>query len=383
MDATALTLRRWATFMARAGALSAAALTVHTAVNLRVIRQPQDEPIVIHERVSILLPARDEAHRITATLQSLLAQEGLPNLEILILDDGSTDGTGDVIRQVVGSDPRVTIIEGPDDLPPAGWLGKSWACHRLAQQATGSVLVFVDADVDFRPWAVASTIQEMRRGDLELISPYPRQIAVTAAERLVQPLVTWSWMTALPMRMTERGHYPSMAAAVGQFLVVDTRAYRISGGHRAAANMILEDVGVLRAVKRAGFRGAPADGSAISRCRMYDSWQEMYDGYTKSVWSIFTPAAASYGLVAVMTLTYVAPPIFALVGPGRQARIWGGVGYSAGVLSRYLVAKRTGERALPDALAQPVSIAVAASLLLASLQRHRAGTLTWRGRPLP
>ena len=378
-----MTLRRLATFVASAGALSAAALTAHTAHNLRTIRRPLDEPIVVRERVSILLPARDEAHRITATLQSLMAQEGLPDLEILILNDGSTDGTGDVIRQVVGSDPRVRIIEGPDDLPPMGWLGKSWACHRLAQEATGSVLVFVDADVHFRPWAVASTIQEMRHGDLELLSPYPRQIAVTAAERIVQPLVTWSWMTALPMRTTERSHYPSMAAAVGQFLVVDSRAYRISGGHRAAADMILEDVGVLRAVKRAGFRGAPADGSKISSCRMYDNWQEIYDGYTKSVWSIFTPTATAYGLVAVMALTYVAPPIFALVGPGRQARIWGRVGYSAGVLSRYLVARQTGERAWPDALAQPVSVAVAASLLLASLRRHRAGTLTWRGRPLP
>ena len=90
---------------------------------MRMIRRPRDESVTVAERVSILLPARDEAHRITPTLRSLLAQEGLPDLEILILDDGSTDGTGDVIRQVVGSDPRVKVIDGPDDLPPSGWLG--------------------------------------------------------------------------------------------------------------------------------------------------------------------------------------------------------------------------------------------------------------------
>ncbi len=374
---------RIARAIAGTGALTAAALTAHAAINMRMIRRPRDETVVIPERVSILVPARNEAHRITPTLRSLLAQEGLPDLEILVLDDGSTDATGDVIRQVVGADPRVKVIDGPDDLPPTGWLGKSWACHRLAQEATGDVLVFVDADVQLTARAVASTIHHMREGDLDLLSPYPRQIAVTRAERITQPLVTWSWATALPIRITERSHYPSMAAAIGQFLVVDARAYRISGGHAAIADMILEDVGVLRAIKRAGFQGAPADGSAVATCRMYEDWQEIYDGYTKSVWSVFQPAATAYALVAVMGLAYVAPPVFALLGPGRGARAWGAAGYAAGVLGRYVVARQTGERVWPDVLAQPVSIAVFGGLIIASLRRHRAGNLTWRGRPLP
>ena len=383
MDEAAVKARSIARAVAGSGALTAAALTVHTAINMRLIRRPRDESVTVHERVSILLPARDEAHRITPTLRSLLAQEGLPDLEILILDDGSTDGTGDVIRQVVGSDPRVKVIDGPDDLPPSGWLGKSWACHRLAQEATGDVLVFVDADVQLSARAVASTIHHMREGGLDLLSPYPRQVAVTRAERITQPLVVWSWVTALPIRITERSHYPSMAAAVGQFLVVDARAYRISGGHAAVSDMILEDVGVLRALKRAGFRGAPADGSAVASCRMYTTWPEIYDGYTKSVWSAVQPSPVAYAMVAVMGLAYVAPPVFAVLGPGRAARTWGIVGYTSGVLGRYVVARRTGERVWPDVLAQPASVATFAGLILASLRRHRAGNITWRGRPLP
>ena len=383
LDAQAVKARSLARAVAGSGAITAAALTVHAAINMRMIRRPRDESVTVAERVSILLPARDEAHRITPTLRSLLAQEGLPDLEILILDDGSTDGTGDVIRQVVGSDPRVKVIDGPDDLPPSGWLGKSWACHRLAQEATGDVLVFVDADVQLSARAVASTIHHMREGGLDLLSPYPRQVAVTRAERITQPLVTWSWVTALPIRITERSHYPSMAAAIGQFLVVDARAYRISGGHSAVSDLILEDVGILRAVKRAGFQGAPADGSAIASCRMYASWPEIYEGYTKSVWSVVQPSPVAYGLAAVMVLAYVAPPVFALVGPGRGARVWGAIGYGAGVLGRYAVARRTGERIWPDIALQPISIAAFAGLIVTSLQRHRAGTLTWRGRPLP
>jgi hypothetical protein len=383
LDAAAMSMRRISKAIAGTGAITAAALTAHAAINMRLIRRPRDESVTITERVSVLLPARNEAARITPTLRSLLAQEGLPDLEILILDDGSTDGTADVVRQVVGADPRVKVIDGPDDLPPAGWLGKSWACHRLAQEATGDVLVFVDADVQLTARAIASTIHHMREGGLDLLSPYPRQIAITPAERITQPLVTWSWVTALPIRVTERSHYPSMAAAVGQFLVVDARAYRISGGHAAVADLILEDVGVLRALKRAGFQGAPADGSAVATCRMYTSWPEIYDGYTKSVWSAVQPSPVAYGLVSVMALAYVAPPLFALLGPGRAVRAWGVAGYASGVLGRYVVARRTEERIWPDIWAQPVSVAAFAGLIMASLRRHRAGTITWRGRPLP
>lgn len=374
---------RFARALAGTGALTSAALTLHAAVNMHLIRRPRDESVTIGERVSILVPARNEASRITPTLRSLLAQEGLPDMEILVLDDGSTDGTGDVVRQVVGADPRVKVIDGPDDLPPPGWLGKSWACHRLAQEATGDVLVFVDADVQLSARAIASTVHQMRQGALELLSPYPRQVAVSRAERVTQPLVVWSWVTALPIRITERSHYPSMAAAVGQFLVVDARAYRISGGHSAVSDMILEDVGVLRALKRAGFAGAPADGSAVASCRMYTSWPEIYDGYTKSVWSAVQPTPVAYALVTVMTLAYVAPPVFAVLGPGRATRAWGIAGYASGVLGRYVVARRTGERIWPDVLAQPASVATFAGLILASLKRHRDGNLTWRGRPLP
>ncbi|MFM7597665.1 MAG: glycosyltransferase [Actinomycetota bacterium] len=376
-------LRRISQAVAGTGALTASVLTAHTAINMRMIRRPRDEAVTIDERVSVLLPARNEANRITPTLRALLAQEGLPNLEILVLDDGSTDGTGDVVRQVVGTDPRVKVIDGPDDPPPPGWLGKSWACHRLSQEATGDVLVFVDADVDLTPRAIASTIHHMRGAGLDLLSPYPRQVAVTPAERLTQPLIVWSWVTALPIRITERSHYPSMAAAIGQFLVVDARAYRISGGHTAVADMIIEDVGVLRALKRHGFKGAPADGSAVASCRMYESADDIYAGYTKSVWSVFQPAIAAYGLAGVMVGAYVAPPIFALVGPGRRARMWGLTGYGAGVLGRYVVARRTGERVWPDVFAQPLSMAVFAGLIVESIRRHRAGTLTWRGRAIP
>jgi hypothetical protein len=375
--------RHLARVLAASGALIAAGMAAHAAINTRLVRRPDNAAVIVAQRVSILLPARNEAHRIGATLRALLAQEGIPELEILILDDGSTDGTGDIVHSIAGVDPRVRLIEGLDESPPPGWLGKSWACQRLAQAAHGDYLVFVDADVELTPNAVASALSEMRDARLQLLSPYPRQLALTPAERIIQPLVTWLWMSTLPLRLTERAHYPSMAAANGQFLIVDARAYRISGGHAAVSSMVLEDVGLLRSFKRAGFQGSPADGSAVAQCRMYDSTRDIYDGYTKSLWSAFQPPAAAYAVVGMLCLAYVAPPVFAALGPGRSVRAWGAAGYAAGVLGRYVIARRTGERIWPDVLAQPVSVAAFTSLVIASLHRHRAGTLTWRGRPVP
>ena len=104
------------------------------------------------------------------------------------------------------------------------------------------------------------------------------------AERLVQPLVPWLWATTLPVRIAERSPRPSLAAATGQFLVLTRRGYDRAGGHAAVRGEVLEDIALLRAVKRAGGRGGPVDGSRLASCRMYDGWPALRDGYAKSMW---------------------------------------------------------------------------------------------------
>lgn len=368
--------------IAGAGALTSTAVTAHTLANLRHLRTVEPDSSTIDERVSVLIPLRNEADRVTPTLAALLQQEGLRNAEFLILDDGSTDDTAVVVKTAVGDDPRVRLVDGGSAPLPEGWLGKPWACHRLSQMATGSVLVFIDAEVVLHPRAIASTVAAMRDADLDLLSPYPRQIAESWAERITQPLVVWSWMATLPLRLTETTHYPSLAAANGQFICVDARAYRISGGHTAVASHIVEDVEVLRALKRHGFTGAPANGGAIAECRMYGSATEIYHGYTKSLWSVFGSMPGAAGVLAVMVVGYIAPPIFAAAGSDRAQRAWGALGYAMGVLGRYAVARRTGERRWPDTALQPVSVAAFASLTVESFRLKRKGRLAWRGRSI-
>ncbi|MFZ0323987.1 MAG: glycosyltransferase family A protein, partial [Actinomycetes bacterium] len=284
--------------------------------------------------------------------------------------------TGTVVQHHVEDDERVRLVSGRGE-PPDGWNGKAWACRQLAEQATGDVLVFVDADVVLERPAVAAAVDLLRRLRLDLVSPYPRQEAMTAGERLVQPLLQWSWLSLLPLAVAEHSSRPSLAAANGQFLVVDAAAYARADGHRAVRDQVVDDVALLRAVKRAGGRGTVVDGTHLATCRMYNGWQDLEAGYTKSLWAAFGSPAGALAVAAALTVVYVVPPVAALAGSKA-----GLVGYVAGVSGRLFVARRVGARAWPDVLAHPGSILLFDWLVLRSLAGHRRGTLRWKDRTL-
>lgn len=372
-----------------AGVLVAAVggLTAHTLVNatrwLRRPALPPDTPIP--ERVAVLLPLRDEAARLTPCLRALLDQRGVPHLEIVVLDDGSTDGTADLVRAVAAGDRRVRLRTGAP--PPPGWLGKPYACQQLADAAdpAATVLVFVDADVVLAPHAVAAGVAALRATGAALLCPYPRIVAGSPGERLVQPLLQWLWLTFLPLAAVERSRRPALTAAGGQFLVLDRTGYRRAGGHAAVRDRVLEDIALARAVKRAGGRTVLADGSALARCRMYGSWRELADGYAKSLWAAFgSPVGAAAALLTLLLL-YAGPPLLAITAMLAGAAVpavLGTVGYLLGVAGRVITARATGGRCWPDPLAHPVSVALLGWLTVRSYHLRWRGRLAWRGRPV-
>ena len=378
----------------------AAALTAHTTWNaghLRRAPRPAAGDPIEGTRVAVLVPARDEAHRIEPCVRALLAQDH-PSLQVLVLDDGSTDGTGDLVRSLVGGDARFRVLDGGHQDPPPGWLGKPWACQRLAQAAldgaadpTGGpaaglpappdLLLLVDADVVLAPDAVRRIAALVRDSGLDLASPYPRQVAITPAERLVQPLLQWSWLTTLPLRVAERSPRPSLTAANGQVLAITAAMHRRIGGHAAVRAEVLEDVALARVVKAAGGRAGVTDGTDLATCRMYDGTAEVVDGYAKSLWAAFGSPAGAMGATGLLTATYVLPPAAALLARDPATRAIGAAGYAAGALGRVLTARRTGGRA-GDAWAHPLSILALDALTAVSLSRHRRRALAWKGRPV-
>jgi cellulose synthase/poly-beta-1,6-N-acetylglucosamine synthase-like glycosyltransferase len=342
-------------------------LTAHTAVNALLLRRPSIRSTV-DRTIAVLLPLRDEAHRAAPCLEALAA---IPDVRLVVLDDGSTDGTADLVRRVA---PNATLLTG--EPLPDGWLGKPHACQQLADhalRASPDVLVFVDADVVLTPQAVASTVALMEDPRVDLLCPYPKIIASSWGERLVQPLLQWSWLTFLPLRAMERSHRPSLAANGGQFFAVRAAAYTEAGGHAAVRAEVLEDIELARQVKRTGGRIALADGSRLASCRMYTSWHELVEGYSKSLWASFgSPIGASL-VTAVLIGLYIAPLLCVAFG-----RWLGLAAYALAVVGRAVTARATGGRALPDALAHPASIALLAWLVARSFARRRH--VRWKGR---
>jgi cellulose synthase/poly-beta-1,6-N-acetylglucosamine synthase-like glycosyltransferase len=362
--------------------LGAVAIAAHTAVNLRYLRTPRHAGEQLAERIAILIPARNEEKTLEATVRSALSQVDVPNLEVIVLDDGSTDETAAIVRRLAEADERLRLLQGPDEAPPAGWLGKPWACARLADATTADVVCFVDADVVLAPTALAATVALLRDGAFGLVAPYPRQEAGTWLERLVQPLVTWSWAATMPLRWAENSMRPSLSAANGQLLVLDAASYRMIGGHGAVRKEVLEDIALMRSLKLSGMRAVTVDGSQVATCRMYEGAGQVVDGYSKSLWSAFGGPAGSVAVNTTLAVVFVMPAVAALAGSDRRTRACGLTGYLAGVASRAMVARRTGERILPDAFLHPASIAAFAALSGVSWSRHLRGGNSWKGRPV-
>lgn len=276
-------------------------------------------------RVSILVPARNEAHNIEPCAASLLAQD-YPDFELLVLDDHSEDGTGDLVRalgfRAAGS--RRVIPGAP---LPAGWTGKNWACHQLAQAATGEFLFFTDADTTHAPGTLSATVFAARATRADLLSAWPRLITKTWSEKLIIPMILLLGMVLYPHWLVVLGQrFPRLAkllpkparralgAANGQFLFFTHAAYERIGGHAALRDHLVEDVALGRAIAERmgdGLRLVNCDALRFSTCRMYRSFPEVWEGFTKNLRAAFERSLAGFLTIGAMqTCGFLLPFIF-------------------------------------------------------------------------
>ena len=253
--------------------------------------------------VSVIVPAKDEQENIRSALDTLLAQD-YANIEVLVVDDRSTDRTPDIVREVAAADARVRLIQ-VSDLPP-GWFGKPHAMHVGAKAARGDWFLFVDADCRQAPHSVRAGVSFLAANEGDMLSLWPVLEMHGFWENAVQPvagsvLVAWfrpTWVNH-PKRRT--------AFANGQYIFIRRATYEAIGGYEAVKNEIVEDIALARRVKGAGHRLFNTVGEDLFSTRMYDSLGGMYRGWTRIYYGGFKSVLRLLGAMA-LTFTFTLMP---------------------------------------------------------------------------
>jgi len=333
------------------------------------MRRPQSASLA-EQSVTVLIPVRNEAENIVELIDSLTKQSHLSSLEIIFIDDSSTDGTNKLLKTALSEGAPIKVVSAPS--LPHGWLGKPWALQQGYLIARSEIIVTLDADVRLTPTAISQAIAMMDERDF--ISPYPRQIAISFAERLIQPLLQWSWMTTVPLRLAERSKRTSLAVANGQFFLVKKSSLDVIGGFQAIAPEVLDDMKLARALIATGAHGGVADGSTLAQTRMYKNFAGIKSGYGKSLWSAFSSPIGSLAAICFIFATGIAPVLAWFSGNPI-----GLFTYEVIVITRIISAKRSGGRVF-DSFLHPISSAILIYLIIYSWRAR--GKVQWKGRTL-
>lgn len=332
--------------------------------------EPGDPPFV-----SVLIPARNEAHNLPETLQAW-ATCRLGRLEILVLDDHSTDETAAIVAHYATLDARIRLIQG---VPlPAGWAGKNWACAQLAEAARGDCLLFTDADVHWQPAGLPTALVFLGNSQADLLAIWPTQQTISMAERLVVPLIPLTVMFYLPILAAHHLPQSSMAAAIGQALLFRREAYLRCGGHAAIAGNPLDDITLARHIKSAGLRLRLVEANHLVTCRMYSNWTEVRDGTAKSLLGSSGNRLWPIHLAVLLQCWLFVFPWFLLVQSTERRTALVAILLGTGMR---LLGARSHHQRWQEALIMPVSIlALAASALQATRWKIRHGGALWKGR---
>jgi glycosyltransferase involved in cell wall biosynthesis len=352
-------------------AILAGLILLISLLNFLSIRTPR-ESSEITEKISVIVPLRNESENIVELIKTLRNQKHLPNVEFLLLDDNSEDDTLALLHHQCQGLDKFRVLSGSH--LPQGWIGKTWALQQLLQASSGLIIVSIDADVRLEPDAINRAITLLKNSQLDFISPYPRQLAITWSEKLIQPLLQWSWMSTVILRIAERSSSSSMVVANGQFFVVRKAALERVHGYEPASNKVLDDVFLARALVKSGSHGCVANGAAIASTRMYSSWEEIQAGYGKSLHAAFGTAYGCVVAISFLFITGIAPLIAGITGSNI-----GWYALYAVTLTRTMSAIKVGKNGL-DAFLHPLSSALLIYLIIYSWVMR--GRVQWKGRTI-
>ncbi|MDB5358162.1 MAG: glycosyltransferase [Phycisphaerales bacterium] len=344
-------------------------------------------------RVAVVIPARNEAHNLPRCLKGLLAQDyPADRWQITVVDDGSTDGTADVVQQFAQSDPRVRLLEGAV-LPP-GWAGKTHALWQGAAEAPSDAdwLCFIDADTAPQPPLLRTAVRAAQGRGLGFLSLGPCQELLGFWERLLMP--TGFFLLAFTQDVRQANDPASpQAHANGQFLLIHKEAYEAAGTYAAVRSQIADDSAMARAVKHSGHRIAVLGSQGLISARMYSDLGSLWEGLCRQAgellggtWPILLAAACALALgVAAVSLPFWAALSLAH-GPNGIAPITALVLASLGsaaLLGTHIGAARYFQIPIGYGLLFPAGYLMGAVLLLNAAYGRVTHSVTWKGREYP
>jgi chlorobactene glucosyltransferase len=259
--------------------------------------------------LSVLIPARNEDTNIRVCLNSLI-NSTYKNLEIIVLDDASTDQTFSVVSEFKNKYSEIDLITGKP--LPSDWFGKNWACFQLAQKAKGELLLFLDADVQITNQALSYAVQTFLDKKVKMLSVFPTQIIKSFGEWLVVPLMDWLLLTFLPLKKIYTSRKSSLAAANGQFMLFEREMYFKLGGHQPVRHKIVEDMAFVKIFKSEGVKVITLLGNDLIKCRMYNNLSNAVSGYTKNFYPGFNVSSPTFIFLLIFSfLIFVSPIVIA------------------------------------------------------------------------
>ena len=367
--------------------LLAAIPALLTLFNIKVfLPAPEQGGRMNKPAVSVLVPARNEAAAIEPCVRAILASRDV-ELEVVVLDDASTDGTDAIVRQLAEQDARVRLIRGRP--LPSGWCGKQHACAQLAEAATHETWVFLDTDVLLSTDAVRRCVAFLDASQASLVSGFPRQMTGSFLEWLLLPLIHFVLLGFLPIARSRMDNSPGLAAGCGQLFITRRGDYLRAGGHTAIRASLHDGIKLPRAFRRAGLRTDIFDATDIASCRMYTRSLDVWKGLSKNATEGIGSPATIVPFTILLAGGQMLPWVLVAWGLATGWQGWPAWTVAAAVIAvalsslpRILAAGRF-RQSVTSVLAHPLGILVFLAIQWVALGRRLLGLQTsWRGRSL-
>jgi chlorobactene glucosyltransferase len=355
-----------------------AAFTVLNSVLFRSLRHYRNVKLEHRPLVSVLIPARNEQANLELLLPTLVAQD-YANLEIIILNDHSTDRTLEIARGFAAKDSRFQVIEGGELLE--GWLGKPNACRQLATVAGGDILIFTDADTLWQSDAISLCVKAMQALNADAMCAWPKQILSGWFSSLVQPWMTWSLLALLPVWLIPDPKHKLIVSANGQMLAFKKECFSSIGGFEPVKHSILEDMALARNIKAQNLRFVLLNGLGSVTCKMYSSTKETFDGFAKAAFvGLGSSIPALFVSILFFAWLFLVPWVWLIVATlSGSSLALPLLAVTLSLLGRFVADLEFGYP-LYLWILQPVSMIGWAVIALVSWQRFVKGHTSWKGR---